>query len=45
MKETLKKQFDNIIDQEQTADLSAYASELTNGISDYGTLDESLSAT
>ena len=45
MKETLKKQFDNIIDQEQTADLSAYASELTNGISDYFTLDEILSAT
>lgn len=45
MKETLKEQFKNIIDQEQTEDLSTYASELTNGISDYFTLDEILNAT
>lgn len=45
MKETLRKQFDNIIDQEQISDLSAYASELTNGLSDYFTLDTLLNAT
>ena len=45
MKDTLKEQFNNIIDQEQTADLSAYASQLTDGLSDYFTLDEILNAT
>ena len=45
MKEILKEQFDNIIDQEQTTDLSEYASELTGGISDYFTLDEIMQAT
>lgn len=45
MKDTLRKQFHNIIDQEQISDLSAYASELTNGLSDYFTLDTLLNAT
>ncbi len=45
MKEILKEQFNNIIDQEQTTDLSEYASNLTGGISDYFTLDEILQAT
>lgn len=45
MKEILKEQFNNIIDREQTTDLSEYASNLTGGISDYFTLDEILQAT
>ncbi|MBR3786295.1 MAG: stage III sporulation protein AE [Firmicutes bacterium] len=45
MKETLKKQLENIIDTEKTTDLSEYASHLTGGISDYFTLDEILHAT
>ena len=45
MKEILKEQFNNIIDREQTMDLSEYASNLTGGISDYFTLDEILQAT
>ena len=45
MKETLKKQLENIIDTEKTTDLSEYASQLTGGISDYFTLDEILHAT
>ena len=45
MKDILKKQFDQIIDQEQTTDLSQYAAELTMGISDHFTLDQLLHAT
>ncbi len=45
MKDTLREQFNNIIDQEQTIELSEYASELTNGISDNFTLDKILDAT
>lgn len=45
MKDILKEQFDNVIDQSQTSDLSAYASQLTNGLSDHFTLDKILQAT
>lgn len=45
MKDILKEQFNNMIDQEQTTSLSEYASNLTSGISDYFTLDNILDAT
>ena len=45
MKDLLKEQFDNIIDQEETASLSEYASSLTGGISDHFTLENILDAT
>lgn len=45
MKDILKEQFHNIIDEKETTDLSEYASELTQGLSDYFTLDQLLNAT
>lgn len=45
MKETFLEQFNNVIDREEMRDLSAYASNLTSGISDHFTLDKILDAT
>lgn len=45
MKEILKEQFDVIIDQQETENLSEYASQLSHGISDYFSLDNILNAT
>lgn len=45
VKDVIEKQFEQIIDQEKVSSLSAYASQLTNGISDQFTLEKILKAT
>lgn len=41
----IKEQMNQVIDRDKTASLSEYASELTNGISDYFTIENILDAT
>ena len=45
MEEIIKEQMDNIIDEQETTDLSEYASKLTSGLSDHFTLENILDAT
>jgi len=45
MEEIIKEQMDNVIDEQETTDLSQYASDLTDGLSDHFTLENILDAT
>ena len=45
MNEIIRDQMNNVIDQEQIEDLSDYASNLTDGITEYFTVENILDAT